>query len=280
MILITLLAAITFTHWLLIILILVIAAFGWIYISMSKNALNRIKKSNEIQIANVGLDDTFIFDFKNYGSLYTEFGAGGATVSAGIMAVPTIDADAPNVSDSEPTTSAPHKVYLKPIEVLKELETVPTPFNLSNLDDKIEMLKIKERIIVQHYSKREVNALIQRLDNRKKYAEHRTFFDSFQNTTDEKINVLLQNHSHLELNTSDLFIPEFPDEAIKIMEAYREKCNLICGKKPVFYVIAPTSEFRKKLKDRDPILLVQSPFGFFWQILGAWDAEMLHLSEL
>ena len=39
-------------------------------------------------------------------------------------------------------------------------------------------------------------------------------------------------------------------------------------------------EIQEKYKQRDPILLVQSPFGFYWQILGAWDKEMLILSEL
>ena len=38
--------------------------------------------------------------------------------------------------------------------------------------------------------------------------------------------------------------------------------------------------FRKAYEKRDPILLAQSPFGFYWQILGAWDKEMLLLGEL
>jgi hypothetical protein len=54
----------------------------------------------------------------------------------------------------------------------------------------------------------------------------------------------------------------------------------LCGKKPVFYVIAEPDKFRKAYERRDPILLVQSPFGFYWQILGAWDKEMILLSEL
>ena len=30
----------------------------------------------------------------------------------------------------------------------------------------------------------------------------------------------------------------------------------------------------------NPILLVQSPFGIYWQILGAWDKELVLLEEL
>jgi len=31
---------------------------------------------------------------------------------------------------------------------------------------------------------------------------------------------------------------------------------------------------------RDPILLAQSPFGFYYNILGAWEKEMVYLPEL
>jgi hypothetical protein len=82
------------------------------------------------------------------------------------------------------------------------------------------------------------------------------------------------------MNTSDLFVPEFPDDAIAVMKAYTEEMDKICSKKPVFYVIAEPDKFRKAYEKRDPILLVQSPFGFYWQILGAWDKEMILLSEL
>ena len=80
--------------------------------------------------------------------------------------------------------------------------------------------------------------------------------------------------------SADLFIPEFPDIAIKIMKEYEGKCVTITKKKPVFYVIATEDSFKKQIKRRDPILLVQSPFGFFWQILGGWDKAMMLLSEL
>lgn len=54
----------------------------------------------------------------------------------------------------------------------------------------------------------------------------------------------------------------------------------LCQLKPVFYVIAEESDFKEKDKKRDPILLAQSPFGVYYDILGAWDKEMLLLSEL
>lgn len=217
-----------------------------------------------------GLDESFLFDFKNYGSMYT--GSRSNFVISGAMVPVNEDSDSAE-------SSAPTKIAIKPIDVLDQLETVPTPWTLSNLQDKIDVLQYKKDLIVQSYAKREVVALIERLENRKKWNDHKAFFNEFQNTTDEKIEQLLDKYD-LVMQTSDLFVPEFPDDAIAVMKAYTEEMNRLCGKKPVFYVIAEPDKFRKAYEKRDPILLVQSPFGFYWQILGAWDKEMLLLSEL
>jgi hypothetical protein len=216
-----------------------------------------------------GLDDTYMFDFKNWASDYRGSGGGSFISIGGVV----------NGSTEEDTSKTPKKIAIKPIQVLEELEKIPTPWNLMGLDDKIEVLKHKEKLIVQIYAKREVTALIERLENRKKYNEFKEFFEQFQNTTDEAIEKLLEKYD-LVMRSSDLFVPEFPDDAIKVMKDYTEKLDELCGKKPVFYVIAEPDKFRKAYEKRDPILLVQSPFGFYWQILGAWDKEMLLLHEL
>lgn len=167
----------------------------------------------------------------------------------------------------------------KPKEILDELETVPTPFTVENLDQKIESLKSRESIMTNRFSKNQIKGLIQCLENRFHYANHAEFFSQFPNTTDEKIYALVKKYK-LKVATSDLFIPTFPDEAIKTMKAYTDITKKITGSVPVYYVIAEESDFKKKYEKLDPILLVQSPFGFYWQILGAWDKEMLLLSEL
>lgn len=228
-----------------------------------------------------GLNDNYLFDFKNWASQYNGFSGANIAFTTVFDQTEPINADGQlrtqrNVSVELPT---PSKIKIKPIDVLNELETIPTPFSLAMVDEKIEILKDKEKLIVQTYAKREVTALIQRLENRKKYQENKDFFDKFPNTTDEKIDKLLGKYD-LVMKTSDIFIPEFPDDAIKVMKDYTEKMDEICGKKPVFYVIAEVQLFKKAYEKRDPILLVQSPFGFYWQILGAWDEEMLLLSEL
>jgi hypothetical protein len=215
--------------------------------------------------SNSELNDNYLFDFKNFASQYNSFGEA-------VLSVPTD-------GNGDVVNKPKQKISIKPIDVLAELETIPNPFSLTLIDEKIEMLRDKEKIIVQSYAKREISALIERLENRKQYQANKSFFDSFQNTTDEKIQILLDKYE-LVMKTSDLFVPEFPKEAIDLMKKHIKAVEKICNKKPVFYVIATSDNFKTIEKKRDPILLVQSPFGFYYQIIGAWDKEMLILSEL
>lgn len=171
------------------------------------------------------------------------------------------------------------RITITPFSVMGELETVPTPFTVENLDEKIETLKDKTKLLNQRYAKEQIEGLCKRLENRKKYRDEVKFYSGFPNTTDEKIDTLLEKYK-LEINTSDLFVPTFPKEAIEIMKKYTEVTKKITGETPVYYVIAEHKDFVKKREKLDPILLAQSPFGFYWQILGTWDKEMLLLSEL
>jgi hypothetical protein len=141
------------------------------------------------------------------------------------------------------------------------------------------VLQDKAKLIRQRYAKQEVEALIERLEARKQYPKEKVFFDKFQNTTQEKIDELLKKYE-LEMHPSDIFIPEFPDDAVKIMKEYSAKVKKITGKDTTYYVIAQNELFRKADEKRDPILLVQSPFGFYYQILGAYDKELIALSSL
>lgn len=166
-----------------------------------------------------------------------------------------------------------------PLSVMNELERVPTPFDCENLDEKISTLKDKSKLLNQRYAKAQIDGLTKRLENRKKYRENVEFYSSLPNTTDEKIDNLLAKYK-LVMKESDLFVPTFPKEAVDIMKKYTEETKKVTTEKLVFYVIAEAKDFEKKYKKLDPILLVQSPFGFFWQILGAWDKEMILLHEL
>lgn len=166
-----------------------------------------------------------------------------------------------------------------PLSVVKELEHIPVPFDLMNIHRKILMFKSKSKLVAQKFTRDQIEGFIQRLENRKHYLAHKDFFEKFPSTNDEKIDNLVTTYK-LVLKKAELFVPTFPQEAIDVMEEYADRVHQFTDEKCVFYVIAEAKDFKKKYKKLDPILLVQSPFGFYWQILGAWDKEMLLLSEL
>lgn len=220
--------------------------------------------SKEIASPYTSQDPEYIYDFlgwsSSYGSYYNR----------------SIQMEGPPATPEEAM-----KVRVKPIDVVESLYTSPQSFlDVALIDEKIAMFKEKQELINNNYSQEEVAGFIERLENRKKYAESREYFEGFQTTTDEKIGQLLDTYPELARKPVELFIPDFPKEAINRMKSYTAKVKDITGKKPVYYVIAEADKFRKAYEKRDPILLAQSPFGFYWYILGAWDKEMLMLSEL
>lgn len=191
------------------------------------------------------------------------------------------------------TRSAKEKVrqvVVTPKSVLRELETRTTNFSLEGLDQKVTILEMKKSFLRHSYANREVDGLIFCLKNRKKYdgvsevvgcvgLTYREIFARFDTTDDQKIGVFLKKHD-LVMKDADIFIPDFPDEAIQIIDLFVKLCEELCKKKPNLYVIANQDQFRDADGKRDPILLAQSPFGFYYYILGAWDEEMLYLPEL
>lgn len=153
------------------------------------------------------------------------------------------------------------------------------------VDEQIELFKeklgmIKSSEFDMNRGTVEIGSILSRFENRKKYSQFQTFFEEFPYTTTGKISDLVKEHSHLRLGEVAQFLADMPKEAMDVMKRYTAKTKELCDKKPVFYIIAKKKDFEKTEKRRDPILLAQSPFGHFWQILGAWDEEMLLVEEL
>lgn len=149
---------------------------------------------------------------------------------------------------------------------------------VSDFKDKLKMIKSEEYDMRRGVD--EIASVIIRFENRKKYADVKGFFEEFPYTTTSKINGVIGAHSYLKLGQIAQFIADMPKEAVEIMKKYNANTDKVCGKQAVFYIIANKDDFKKSEKRRDPILLAQSPFGHFWQILGAWDKEMLMVEEL
>ncbi len=126
----------------------------------------------------------------------------------------------------------------------------------------------------------EILSIIQRLENRRKISQFKSILEEYPHTTSRLINQVLKDNDHLKCKIAKEFIPDFPRDAVQAMKKYNDMCTKLTGKTTHFYVIASEDDFNVKDKRRDPILLAQSPFGFFWQILGAWDEEMVYLGDL
>ena len=107
----------------------------------------------------------------------------------------------------------------------------------------------------------------------------KAFFEQWDTTNEKNIRDLVGKYN-LSFESADIFIPDFPDEAVHMMTIYTDAVECLCGKKPRYYVIAEKKDFQSKYDRRDPIILAQSPFGFYYHIIGAWDKEMVLLSEL
>ena len=157
--------------------------------------------------------------------------------------------------------------------------------NPKYVDEQIEMFKeklgmIKTQEFDMNRGTTEIGSILSRLENRKKYSEFKDYFDEFPYTSTAKIKELVKEHDYLKLGEVSQFLADMPKEAVDVMKQYTSKTKELCSKKPVYYIIAKKKDFQKTEKRRDPILIVQSPFGHFWQILGAWDEEMLLIEEL
>ncbi len=199
-----------------------------------------------------------------------------------------------SIAELTPTPTAPVKkgkeprVKLTPKGVY-ELKLLNASFTLNTdpkyIDEQIQEFKDKLDLIkMADYDmsrgQKEIESVITRMENRKKYAEFQEFFDEYVYTTPGKVGELLAAQDYLQLGKVEQFLADMPKEATQAMKNYTAQTEKLCEKKAVFYIIADKADFKKSEKRRDPILLAQSPFGHVWQILGAWDKEMLLLEDL
>lgn len=149
---------------------------------------------------------------------------------------------------------------------------------IADFKDKLSLIKSEEYDMRRGVE--EISSVLLRLENRKKYSEFKDYYEQFPYTTTTKINEVTKANDYLKCGQVAQFLADMPKEAVAVMKEYEANTKKLCEKKPVFYIIADKKDFNKTNGRRDPILLAQSPFGHFWQILGAWDKEMLLLEKL
>lgn len=202
--------------------------------------------------------------------------------AGGMVAIPIQNTPKTGAEKKEAKKLTPKKVYSLQMLYDKEFTVNMDP---KYVDEQIKQFKDKLSLIkAEEYDMRrgteEIASVLVRMENRKKYAKHAKFYSQYPYTTRARIQSVLGKHDYLKLGQVAQFVADMPKEATDTMKAYNEQTEALCGKKAVFYIIANKKDFQKTNQRRDPILLAQSPFGHFWQILGAWDDEMILLEEL
>jgi hypothetical protein len=130
------------------------------------------------------------------------------------------------------------------------------------------------------YARQEMTRMITCLENRRKLHLFEDNFNEWPSTTNDAIRKLLSEQTHLFASEVTAMLPDLPKDAVNAITDYTQLVDKLCGYKPVFYLIAPKKAQDEVQRKRDPILLAQSPFGQYWQILGAWDEEVTFLDEL
>lgn len=252
-------------------------------IQLHEDALEQIKKSDHLpdfyKDLGGGNGPAFIQFTDSWGSTQTLGGSSSsiATITNGMT------------PKKEEITKVDPKDRLTPKSVFEMKMLHSKEFKLKvdpeYVDGQVEDFKnrldlIKMESFDMRNGLKEVASILMRLENRKKYPKFATFFEEFPYTLTNSVQELVEKHDYLKMGEMSQFVADLPREAVDVMKKYEKVTKEICGKKPVFYIIADKKDFQKTTKRRDPILLAQSPFGHVWQILGAWDKEMLLVDEL
>ena len=225
-------------------------------------------------------ESKFLPDFKKVGGANDWQGATLAFVND-MNTVANSDVKALPVQKIEKEHLTPKKVY-----VLKMLHQEGFTINMESEYVDKQVADFKEKLCLMndpqynHRGYEEIGSILLRMENRKKYSTVSATFEKFPYTTNQRIESVLKKHDYLQMGEVDQFVADMPKEAIVAMKEYNAGTAKLCNKKAVFYIIADKKDFVKTSQRRDPILLAQSPFGHFWQILGAWDKEMMFLEEL
>ena len=173
------------------------------------------------------------------------------------------------------SSSKDKRKEVKPKAVMKELLGEKAKIDLTNLDQKIKVIKKRAEFMEDEI---EIGASDERkvlswLNARKKYPRNATLF-CWKTTTQTKIDTLLSKYQ-LALGSISFYKRCIPEEAIDEMEKFTKACRKVTNTHPEIKIIADKDETKK-----DPIVLGVSPFGNFFYVLGAWDKEVEIMDEL
>lgn len=184
--------------------------------------------------------------------------------------------------------------FVEPKAVFEEVKRKAPDISFENLDEKIKVVSERINIMKEHVDEshlRDEHMALFFLKNRRTYLKTMKKDPmNWATTTREAIDDLCKRYK-LKSVALKQFYTLVPKEGIQEMERFTRAYKAITGDVPIFeLIIKDAVEAKKpeekaeaakqKKKDRDPILLANSPFGNFLFVLGAWDDEVEVVDEI
>ena len=192
---------------------------------------------------------------------------------------------------AEVKTIEDKRKVVQPKEVFEEIKKETPAISFENLDEKIRVVSERIEVLKEHLDEshlRDEHMTLFYLENRRKYLKTRSKYPiDWAMTTRDAVNDLCKNYK-LKSAAIKQYYTLIPKEGISEMDRYTKAYKAITGDNPIYELIIKDVDYKseekadkvQKKKDRDPILLANSPFGSALFVLGAWDEEVEVVDEI
>lgn len=183
-----------------------------------------------------------------------------------------------NPSISKFNESIDNRIEKKPIEIWKELCFEVPKIDFSQLDLQIKTVEKRKKILEEEIgiTISDEKIALKYLYARRKLRKIGKNEFLWQTTTNELIEKLRKNYKIKIVNFPNYY-KCVPNEALEQLEKYSKAWRKITEEVPEIKLIIDEGGKEDK---KDPILIVSSPFGNWWFILGAWDKEVEYVDEI
>lgn len=197
-------------------------------------------------------------------------------------------------SPTEQSKKEDTRKAVEPKAVFEEVKRKTPDVSWDRLDEKIKVVSDRINVLKEHldesHMKDEHTALFF-LKNRRNYLKTKKKFPmNWATTNREAVDALCKTYK-LKVVAIKQFYTMIPKDGITEMDRFTQAYKAVTGDNPIFeLIIKDVVEAKKpdevkevakqKKKDRDPILLANSPFGNSLFVLGAWDDEVEVVDEI
>ena len=194
---------------------------------------------------------------------------------------------------TEVKTKVDPRKAVEPKEVFEEIKRKTPEMDFSNLDEKIKVVSERIEILKEHLDEshlKDEHMTLFYLKNRKAYLKTKDKNPiNWAMTTRDAVDDLCKNYK-LKVVALKQYYTLIPKDGINEMNKYTKAYKAVTGDNPIFELVIKDAdvkteegkkeENKQRKKDRDPILLANSPFGNALYVLGVWDEEVEIVDEI